>query len=301
MKDIIEQLDKFCTEFTVRKFFGVIVVGLLAFGVFLIYERYTSSFQLSRLQKAADLLARIQVVSGSGTNSTPDLDRARNALVAQAVKAIEEKPLSLDFIPSKLTFSMETLWKFAAGGALWCMFALFQLSKLKTKEGRQAILGLLMLAGLSGFVGIFVPAIWWPWFHFLIYPWLLIAAVIIALVPVALVAASRSAKKKAQSINCVNNLKQVGLAARIWAADHNDVLPPDLESMKTELGSDRITCCPSDNSARYKILSPNASETDPEVVYAHCPVHNHAVLADGSVQQLGNRKLIQEKGRWKIQ
>jgi len=42
---------------------------------------------------------------------------------------------------------------------------------------------MLMLARVSGFVAMFVPAIWWPWFHILIYPWLLIAAVVSALVP----------------------------------------------------------------------------------------------------------------------
>ena len=40
------------------------------------------------------------------------------------------------------------------------------------------------------------------------------------------------AKSKAQSISCVNNLKQLGLAARIYANDHNDVYPPDIPSMK---------------------------------------------------------------------
>ncbi len=33
------------------------------------------------------------------------------------------------------------------------------------------------------------------------------------------------AKEKAQSISCVNNMKQIGLAARIWAADHGDKFP----------------------------------------------------------------------------
>ena len=36
-----------------------------------------------------------------------------------------------------------------------------------------------------------------------------------------LLPALAKAKEKAVEINCVNNLKQVGLAARIWAGDHN--------------------------------------------------------------------------------
>src|SRR2546430_7079498 len=37
--------------------------------------------------------------------------------------------------------------------------------------------------------------------------------------------------QEVQSVQCVNNLKQIGLAARIWANDHNDVFPPDFFSL----------------------------------------------------------------------
>ena len=40
-----------------------------------------------------------------------------------------------------------------------------------------------------------------------------------------LLPALAKAKAKAQSINCVNNMKQIGLAFRIWAGDHNDKFP----------------------------------------------------------------------------
>jgi hypothetical protein len=42
----------------------------------------------------------------------------------------------------------------------------------------------------------------------------------------------------------------------------------------------------------YEIVSPGAPETDPSVPYAHCSKHNVVALCDGSVQQLGKRKLI---------
>src|SRR5260370_32220670 len=44
---------------------------------------------------------------------------------------------------------------------------------------------------------------------------------------------TQQVKAEAQSVQCVSNLKQIGLAARIWANDHNDVFPPDVISMKT--------------------------------------------------------------------
>src|SRR5262249_27220176 len=52
-----------------------------------------------------------------------------------------------------------------------------------------------------------------------------------------------AAKEKAQRIACVNNLKQIGLAARIWAADHRDVLPPDFVTMSNELSTPKLLIC----------------------------------------------------------
>lgn len=300
MKDIIEVFLKFFfAELTWRKLLAAFILLALGFGC---YERYTASFRLGRLQQATELLARLQEVQARSTNSTPDLERARTALMVQAVQAIEEKPVSLDFIPSTLTFSIDGMWKFIAGGVLWFAVGLFQLSKIKTKQGRNTLLSLLIVAAASGFVAIQVPAIWWPWFHILIYPWLFIAAVASAFVPIAIIApALGAAQRRAQAINCTNNLKQVGLGARLWAMEHGDVLPPDLASMKSELGNDKITCCPADTTATYKILSPGASLTDPAVVYARCTIHNHVVLADGSAIGLGNRLLVQKDGKWTIQ
>jgi hypothetical protein len=98
---------------------------------------------------------------------------------------------------------------------------------------------------------------------------------------------------KAQRIKCVNNLKQVALAARIWANKHNDTLPPDLDGVREGLPSPEMLFCPdSDGAVQYEIVSPGISEEDPSIVFARCPIHFHVALVDGSVQQIGNRKLV---------
>jgi hypothetical protein len=66
------------------------------------------------------------------------------------------------------------------------------------------------------------------------------SAAAVLLLPVAPVAISAgmllpalaNAKTKAQSINCVNNLKQVGLAFRIWSTDNEDHFPFHVRSSK---------------------------------------------------------------------
>jgi prepilin-type N-terminal cleavage/methylation domain-containing protein len=54
---------------------------------------------------------------------------------------------------------------------------------------------------------------------------LLVVIAIIAILAAMLLPALAAAKKKAQKINCTNNLKQVGLAFRIWEGDNSDKYP----------------------------------------------------------------------------
>ena len=118
--------------------------------------------------------------------------------------------------------------------------------------------------------------------------------------------ALENARAKAESAACINNLKQIGLAARIWANDNNDVFPSNWLMMTNELSTPKILACPSDKgrsraidwrqfsagNVSYEFLNPNGTDAQPDVVLARCPIHNHVCLSDGSVQQLRNNQRI---------
>jgi hypothetical protein len=101
-----------------------------------------------------------------------------------------------------------------------------------------------------------------------------------------------------QKIWCVDNLKQVGFAAHIWATNHGHVFPSNLFSLKSEI-SPRYLTCPADASRvevtkwseatptniTYMLVSPNRRETRPNVIILRCPVHGHVALSDGRVLQ----------------
>jgi|SRR5881394_885400 len=111
-------------------------------------------------------------------------------------------------------------------------------------------------------------------------------------------ARNEDARARAESMACINNLKQIGLAARIWATDNNDIFPAGWLVMTNELSTPKILICPSDKgrtaaqnwaslsaaNLSYEYLNPNGSETNPYVILARCTVHGHVGLSDGSVQ-----------------
>jgi hypothetical protein len=125
-----------------------------------------------------------------------------------------------------------------------------------------------------------------------------------------------AAQERAKSIQCVSNLKQFGLGARIWANDHGNVLPPDVITMQNELNSPKILVCPSDTgktraaswaefgpaNLTYEYLAASVSETEfPHTVMSRCPVHNHVGFIDGSVHQGAWKRAVQKNGRWIVE
>lgn len=132
-----------------------------------------------------------------------------------------------------------------------------------------------------------------------------LAAVALPALAVALPELAR-AKGRSQAVSCANNLKQIGLAARIWSNEHNEIFPPSFASMSNELVTTRALICPQEknktpaadfqqfNPAKnvsYEYLTPNAKEADvaAQIVF-RCLIHGNTVQGDGSVQEKSGRR-----------
>ena len=167
----------------------------------------------------------------------------------------------------------------ALAGVVLGLVALIKINKSRGQLGGQG----LAIAGLciSG-VMVFVSAI-------------------IILQAALLLPAMNKAKGNAVRIHCVNNLKQVGLAARMYSMDNKDTFPPDFLSMSNELNTPKILVCNADTqhtkvatwaefdpkkNLSYEYLHPGIAESNAmnQVIF-RCPIHNNVGLGDGSVQQ----------------
>jgi len=129
------------------------------------------------------------------------------------------------------------------------------------------------------------------------------------------------AEAEAERIQCVNNLKQIGLAMRIWMGDNHDKYPASILLASNILSTTMVLVCPSDKArlpyaklgfgkfqedmTSYKFTVKPDEEDDfyPECIVARCPIHHNYLLADGSVQQINPEKFteVQKDGRWYLQ
>jgi hypothetical protein len=108
------------------------------------------------------------------------------------------------------------------------------------------------------------------------------------------------AKGQAQSISCINNLKQLGLAARIYATDNDDRYPTNLATLGPLVGAARVFVCPADSGRQplagtnwsrledrnvsYEFLTPGGLESEiADQPAFRCPRHGHVALGNGLV------------------
>jgi hypothetical protein len=112
------------------------------------------------------------------------------------------------------------------------------------------------------------------------------------------------AKQRGVSLNCLNNLKQIVLAARIWSSENGDYFPSGIQVFTNHLQSPALLFCPANvahqastnweglvwSQIDYEWI-PESNWGNPENIVCRCRIHDNVARASGSVDwpQFGYR------------
>jgi prepilin-type N-terminal cleavage/methylation domain-containing protein len=118
---------------------------------------------------------------------------------------------------------------------------------------------------------------------------LLVVIAIIAILAAMLLPALAAAKRKAQRINCVNNLKEVGIAFKVWEGDNGDKYPQAVSTNSggaLELvGSSQNTTTVSPGSYVQAFLCMSNELSTPKLLLCTSD-NNHTIAATNFIPQM---------------
>lgn len=129
---------------------------------------------------------------------------------------------------------------------------------------------------------------------------IILSGLVLLLIPIAVgLLAPRFAKggSRGPFDSCESNVKQLSLAARMYALDHDGVFPKDVRSLSNGLRSPRVLVCNGDllkvkadswsdvgpRNISYEFLLPGRKSDEVAQLPAfRCPTHKHVCLGDGT-------------------
>src|SRR5438445_3915895 len=115
---------------------------------------------------------------------------------------------------------------------------------------------------------------------------------ILAILAGMMLPALSKAKARSSRIAAVSNLKQIGLAAHIFASEHGERFPNNFEEMKNELGGERVLIDP-ETGMQMVYVGAGKRTDDPRAILAYSPNGRAICLADGSVLQTSSEQFAE--------
>lgn len=169
-----KSVDRLVSEFSLRRLFGLITFVLLVVAGAILFEWYTSSFRLARLERAMAVLGALE----EGVDTPADsvrIAQLRENLLDELESALSAPPVSLTLpqIPELRApgLNVPSAMKFLATAVLWWGFGLLgHFTADPNSDGATGLVGFGVLGIVAGLVAAWVPTWAWPWFNLAFVP-----------------------------------------------------------------------------------------------------------------------------------
>lgn len=115
----------------------------------------------------------------------------------------------------------------------------------------------------------------------------LLVIVLLAVIVVMLIPVTGCRMQKADRINCVNNLKEIGLAYKVWAGDNNDKFPMQVSITDTNGGGTMELANGKNAWINFYVMSNELST--PRILI--CPADKDRIAATNFTTDFNNSKI----------
>jgi hypothetical protein len=165
LEPVFQTLEKLFLDFTWRRLIQVLFTIILGLAIFVAFERYTSYFQLARLEKATQILERLhQIEADEKLSKEEELQAIHSKLAAELNVTVSTKEISisLDY----------RFYKFLAGAAPWLLFSFIYVAGFRKRDKTRTVgvIAAIFCGIMFGAIGLLIPDLFWPWLNLIIYP-----------------------------------------------------------------------------------------------------------------------------------
>lgn len=219
-------------DFSLKRLFTSILVIIMLAVVVLVYERYTSNFELNRIQKSAEILSALQKIDSGKSDLSKESQIIQAQLIADLGRLVGQKPVTLAIPQTVMDWvSSEKTKNFILGAAPWLFILLLSVpgSITRPKKNVSTLVTVLMISLLCGWLSSLLQLKWSSsvvFILFLIVP-LLIVGVIGMLAAIAIPQFS-AYRMKAYNSSAIATLRDAVTTIEAFFLDHQ-IYPQSLE------------------------------------------------------------------------
>jgi Tfp pilus assembly protein PilE len=122
-------------EFTPKRILGALLLLFLILVGVLLYERYTSYFELKKIQKSAEILTALDKITISPRRTSNEIHAIKSQLLHDLQKVVDQKPPTAGLLELLRDNSVsDKTKKFFSGASLWLFLLLLSLPRLLKKS-----------------------------------------------------------------------------------------------------------------------------------------------------------------------